>query len=445
MNKEKDIFLLGIKLALPLQDELENSILSYLDYIEKEAHFLPFVVYKLVFDYFNSGFLSYNKEIYENIFNKIEQKIFLIFYRSIDYLFESIEGDGLDKKPENFISIVNFINKEIAFEEINLLRLNFHEIPPPSELLKTSESFLPNKEVILTMEKYFGKWEELFFSKSFIDNLIIKYSVENEKLKETSKELIFAIRKFMKIIEEIYSYNFRLRKILGEVIVNHSNYRYPIGGYSEIARGIDEPDKLLYSELAYLDEDIGGIDLFTIKFIDRDLLFLVRDDNEFYGAGISFIFDLQYLRLFLKDKGEFIPEYFLILVFIISIVKIVQKEISDIRTYFLLKNVPKTIEEIVYYFIPNGINYEKAVKERKIPPGIKIYTVFNGEKDRDIRADVSMRVDIDVDNINIGNSGIRLFDKREVGKTLERSGDIIRTQIKNNYISSLIKFFRELG
>ncbi len=444
MEKERELFYLGVKLSLPLNEEQSEAFLWYIEFIETEAAFVPFVVFKLVYDYNKNEFLTYDKEIFENILSEDEKKIFMVYFKSIKYLFDSSDEFSPEFSKETILSLIDFINREISFLDINMFKLNLKDIPPPPDVFINAEAVFLDERTKILMGKYFRKWEELLFSKSFLEEIIIKYRLSKEKLKETSKELIFAILKFLNIINDIYSYNFRLRKIFGKIIVNHSNYKYPIGGYSEISRGQEEPDKLLFSELAYLDENVGGIDLFTIKYVERDLLFLVKDDNEFYGAGISFIFDLHYIKLFLKDRGEYIPEYFLILVFIISVVKIVEREIYDIRTFFVLKNVPPSIKDVVYYFIPSAIDYDSAIKEGKMPEGIRIYTVFNGKVSKEVEANLYMRVDIDIDTVNIFNKKVRLFDKREIGKTLKNSREIIRSQIKSNYISSLLRYFEEL-
>jgi hypothetical protein len=444
MNKIRDIFFLGIKLSFPFSDNREEAFLEYIEYIENEASFVPFIVFKAIYDYLNSGLINYSRNILNNKLNDIEQRLFIRFYRNINYIFNYFKENKIIINKNDINILINFFIDEISFWDIKVLKLKIEEIPLSGEIFSLVELFNVSELTYKETKEYFDNWENAIIYRNFLKELSLEYSLNRKTLSLISKKLIFSIEKFLNIVGDIESYNFHLRKILGRIIKKHSNYKYPTGGYSEISKGNDEPDKVLSSELIYLDENMKGIDLFIVKYIENDLLFMIRDDNEFYGSVISFIFDLSYVKLFLKDKGEFIPEYYLILVFIISIVRIVRKEISDIRTYFLLKNVPKSINEIVRYFIPEGIDYEKAASGKKIPTGVKIYTVFNGDFKKDVESHIKIKVGIDIDMFNIEKNKIRLFDKRDVGKTLKKSGDIIRAQIKNNYIRAINLYLKGL-
>jgi len=66
---------------------------------------------------------------------------------------------------------------------------------------------------------------------------------------------------------------------------------YPVGGFASIStKGSIE--SLLHSQLAYMEEDSDGPDMFDIKFLRDELYYYSRDENQFLRRRRTFIFAL---------------------------------------------------------------------------------------------------------------------------------------------------------
>jgi len=422
-SSSKQHFFLGMKLALPFEDYFEEYIPDYYEFMQNSLYFLPYNLYLSMIIILKDKRLHFSKEITDKNLSVLEYAVFQKSTKLIEYFFDNIRTKpGVSKtKIEDLLYSV-FGRYE---QNVDILALKDDYSIFAGDLgLKVSIMFI-SADITNDYSSYLKHYEE-------------------SDIPAISKELTFALFRFIDLIGDIEPYNFKLRETISDIFINNASYKYPIGGYSEITSERDEPERLLYSELIYMGEDIGKTDLFTIKYLENDLLYLKRDENSFYGSAISFIFDLSNVRLFIKDRKEFIPEYLLILIFIKSVIKVITTEISEMRTYFILKGVPANIQGVVRYFLPEGIDIENPDCPDDIKKGISIYTVFNGKIKSDIKYDIKKSISIDRDKFKVGKTKIRLFDKRKVVAKLKDDRDGLRNQIQDNYVNALKGYFKFL-
>jgi len=433
---------LGFKLALPFEDYFDEFIPEYYSFLHNSLFFVPYNLFLSVSILLNEDRLLYSKEVVKKHFTRLENAVFKKSVSIIEYLFDNLKIKKIKKKvkPEDILNIV-FSEHEL---QVDIISLKEDYAILAGDIESMVRGIVISTDITNNYGLYLKYYEEEFLLQKYFKELNLKLEIQKSDIPTTSKELIFALFKFIELIGDIKSYNFKLKETIKDIILSRASNKYPIGGYSEISSEKDEPERLLYSELIYMGEEIGKADLFSIKYLENDLLYLKRDNNSFHGSIISFIFDLTNVRLFIKDKNEFIPEYLLIFIFIKSVIRIVNSEISEMRTYFILKGVPENIQSVVRYFLPEGVRIEESECPDDIKQGISIYTVFNGKIKNDIKYDIKKSIIIDEDKFGVGKTMIRLFDKRSAISKLRNDKYGLRIQIQENYVEAIKNYFKFL-
>lgn len=80
--------------------------------------------------------------------------------------------------------------------------------------------------------------------------------------------------------------------------------RYPIGGFAAIANS-GSMENLVTSELVYMDEGEGEVDLFDMRYVEGELLYYTRDESVFIRnrRAVTFVMEQELVRARFKDQG----------------------------------------------------------------------------------------------------------------------------------------------
>ena len=431
-----------IRLSLPVKQNLEDSLADYGRHIADHLVFIPFHFFHLIRLSLKGGSLSYPATEAETILTKEEAKLLARAVRAVEvstgYLRRLAESAG-ETGP-------------MAPELI--LPLLFDTLPCPVNILDIKEAALymdvgvfseaaavrPSAEVVDACVKYTDAVEASFYDHTYLRGVQERACIRALPIVETSKEVLLTLQRFRWLNELVSRQNFHLRITLGELFRTHSDSSYPTGGYSEITPERGDIERMLHTELIYMGEELGKADLFCMKYLENDLLYLKRDDSFFYGSTLVYIFDFSHVRMFIKDPGEMIPEYLYIILFTRSVITAIIRELPDIRTYFMVRNAPPPIREALGVFIPEGRLYDPTEVGRS--RSFLTYVVYNGESSVDVKTHLDYRIDIDQDTFRMGPAEIDLFQKEDFRGVGRVSSEAFRRQFGAAVLRCLSMFFQ---
>jgi len=437
VSSPHELYRFSLKLAAPVTEGLGEHFGRYVADAQEMLVFVPFHLYHFIAAGLERGVVGYSREAVDRLLSDEEKPLLAMSIRSAESIATGVRANCNDAAdPGQRMALFSSAFDSLSgLLDVQVLKEDFRCFSPG--IVEESQQTVCSDEVREWWLRYLREFEELAYNRTFLTALNTRLTLTKGGLSDTSKEILSALRRYDWVLERVRERNFRLRDLLGNVFRTHSIYRYPVGGYSEITPERDELDRVLFTELIYMDEEIGKADLFTIKYCERDLLFLRRDDNNFFGCSLTFIFDFSHLRIFIKDPGERFPEYFLILLFARSVIRVVLDELPEIRTYFIVKDAPPAIVGVLREYIPESRLYsEQEAAESK---SVTVYTVFNGAPDEDARAQVRCRIDVDRDVFRMGSVEIGIIGERSARGGAKATA--LRDQVADAYIRMVRAFF----
>lgn len=123
---------------------------------------------------------------------------------------------------------------------------------------------------------------------------------------------------------------------------------YPVGGFTSIStRGTIE--SLLHSQLAFMEKESDGPDLFDVKFLRSELLYYSRDENQFLRRRRAFVFVLhpELLKIRVKDPDAPAQRIILVLAIIVCLIRRIIEWLSEDSLHFELCFVTEAEERVL--------------------------------------------------------------------------------------------------
>ncbi|MBP7867198.1 MAG: hypothetical protein KA419_14775 [Acidobacteria bacterium] len=435
----------AIRLATPVEQEIEVSLTGYAAYLRETLVFVPFHLFHFFRLALSGVTLSYDPARAEAALGPEEVTLLGRSVRAVEVAAgelghdrEGEEGGAAprDRSPEVLVPLLF----EGLSAPVNILDAKEASFFLDASVLRAAAAQAPGPGEVAAMADYLNVLESLVYDRRFLARLRERARIRVLELPDTARELLLALQRFRWLRDRVDRENFRLRTVLGSFFRRHSASRYPTGGYSEITPEPGEPEHMLKTELIYMGEELGKADLFCVKYAENDILFLKRDDSSFYNCALAYVFDFSHLRLFLKDPGEMIPEYFYIALFVRNVISAVSNELPEIRTWFMVRNAPEAVREVLREYVPEGRPYDPLEIARS--KSVTVYVVFNGEPAEEVRANLRLRVDIDRDTFRLNSLEIPFFRKEEFRDDGPVNRDAFRHQFGDAFCRALGAFLR---